>query len=92
MASLTAASLSSKHFEYGDLAGRITISNLQKSIPYDMETYISHVKDHLAEETIHILRKYEKEWPTIIDIKRDFLISFFGCKTLQKAYLLKTKK
>ena len=90
MASLTAAALSTKHFEYADLAGRIAISNLQKQVPYDMDTYISHVEEILSDETIMILKKYD--WKSIIDTDRDFLISFFGCKTLLKAYLLKTDK
>ena len=90
MAALTSASLISKHFEFNHLAGRITISNLQKQIPYDLSFYVSQVKDHLSEETVEILGKYD--WNSVIDQSRDFLISFFGCKTLQKAYLLKTKE
>lgn len=91
MASLTAAALASKHYEFTDLAGRISISNLQKQVPYDLDTYIGHTRDHLADETVLVLRKYSDKWSDIIKPERDFLVSFFGCKTLQKAYLMKTK-
>lgn len=92
MASLTAASLGSQHYEYQDLAGRLTISNLQKQVPYDLDTYIANTQEHLADETVAILRKHRDIIHKELDPERDFLISFFGCKTLQKAYLLKTKE
>ena len=90
MAALTSASLISKHYEFNQLAGRITISNLQKQIPYHLDTYLSNVKEYLADETVQVLTSYD--WTKVIRPERDFLVSFFGCKTLQKAYLLKTKK
>ena len=92
MASLTAASLSTIHYEYSDLAGRISISNLQKQLPYDMPRYISSVSHILADETVEILEKNQKVWEEIVKPDRDFLVSFFGCKTLQKSYLLKSEK
>jgi ribonucleoside-diphosphate reductase alpha chain len=92
MAALTSASLGSKHFEYTDLAGRITISNLQKQVPYDLDAYVESVGDHLAPETRDIISLYRTKFDEMIQPERDFLISFFGCKTLQKAYLLKDSK
>jgi len=92
MASLTAASLGSKHFEYSDLAGRIAISNLQKQIPYNLDTYLEAVGSHLSTETQEVITQHREEIESMIHPDRDFLISFFGCKTLQKAYLLKDSK
>jgi hypothetical protein len=82
MASLTAAALGSQHYEYQDLAGRLTISNLQKQVPYDLDSYLTHTQEHLADETVAIFRTYKDRIETELDPERDFLISFFGCKTL----------
>lgn len=92
MASLTAASLGSKHYEFTDLAGRIAISNLQKQVPYHLDRYLEMVGDHLATETTDVMVKYKQDIEDMVQPDRDFLISFFGCKTLQKAYLLKDSK
>ena len=95
------ASLSTHHPDYGVLASRIVISNHQKNT----SSAFSHVMKELYEFTdIHGIHKpliAEYIWKYIdknadqlndmIDHSRDYLIDFFGFKTLERAYLFRLK-
>jgi ribonucleotide reductase alpha subunit len=43
----------------------------------------------ISEETYNIALKYETQLESAIDYNRDFLIDFFGLKTLERSYLKK---
>ena len=85
--------------DFGILGGRIAISNHQKNTDNDFLTVMFKLANNLDihgelsplinEEAFEISRAYEKEINNIIDMDRDFLLDFFGFKTLERSYLLK---
>jgi ribonucleotide reductase alpha subunit len=93
------ASLSTQHPDYGVLASRIVISNHQKN----SDPIFSNVMKRLYEFTdVHGINKpliSENIWKFIdknaieldemIEHNRDYLIDFFGFKTLERAYLFR---
>jgi len=94
--SLTAeicANLSTKHPDYAYLGGKILVSNLHKKIVSNF----SSTMDKLYQET-NIINKLWLDWilansdeiNSIIDYNRDYLYDYFGFKTLEKSYLLKS--
>ena len=93
------ASLSTQHSDYGILAGRILISNHHKSTSGSFTSVMSalhHYKDLQTGEHAPLIN--ERMWKTIEDNceelddmivhERDYLIDYFGFKTLERAYLL----
>ena len=93
------ASMSSIHPDYNILAGHVTVSNHHKNTKSSflevMEELYNYKDKHdkqsplVSKQLIDITRKHEKEWNAIIDYKRDYLIEYFGFKTLERAYLMK---
>jgi ribonucleoside-diphosphate reductase subunit M1 len=94
------ASLSSDEPNYGMLGGRIYISNLQKSTPdtfYECVKLLMLNNDSNNEPapllSKHIFKIIEDNHELInskIDHERDYLVDFFGFKTLEKSYLMKS--
>ena len=96
------ASLSTYHPDYGTLSARIVVSNHHKNtdpIFFNVMQQLYQFNDvhgnphplvshHLWNFTQH----YSVEINEIIDHNRDYLIDFFGFKTLEKAYLFKIGK
>ena len=93
------ASLTTTHPDYGILAGRVVISNHQKNTDDDYMSVISKLYDFIDGNGNHsplISKKFYdftsgnikiiNKW---FDYKRDFLIDYFGFKTLERAYLMK---
>ena len=93
------ASSSSQHPDYGILAGWILISNHQKntddSFSYVMESLYNYTDVHgvhsplIAKEYWEIVLNNKDFFNNTIDYKRDYLIDYFGFKTLERAYLFK---
>ena len=86
--------LSTTHPSYAHLGGRILISNLHKKTTKDFSSKMLK----LSEETNNINKLWlnwvlenAAEINAIIDYNRDYLFDYFGFKTLEKAYLLKSK-
>ena len=96
------ASLASTHPDYNVLAGRITISNHHKntSVSFvDVMTSLYDYKDThgksspLVSDTLYeVVQRYKDEWDNILDYQRDYLIDYFGFKTLERAYLMQINK
>jgi len=96
------ASMSSVHPDYNILAGRIIVSNHQKntdslfsSVMTQMYNYLDkHQKPSplVSEELYQIVLKHRDELDALCDYSRDFLIDYFGFKTLERAYLMKVNK
>tara|TARA_B100001093_G_scaffold520387_1_gene615351 strand:+ start:6583 stop:9141 length:2559 start_codon:yes stop_codon:yes gene_type:complete len=96
------ASLATTHPDYGVLASRIMISNHHKNTPgtfadicqklYDFKDI--HDVNHpiLSKEQIQIIQNNADEFENMLDYKRDYLIDYFGFKTLERAYLLRINK
>jgi len=72
--------------DYETLAARIVISNLQKTCPLTFsDTMIALFHQGIvSQEFIKNINLSIDSW---IDHKRDYLIGYFGMKTLQKSYL-----
>ena len=94
------ASLSTTHPDYQTLASRIVISNLHKRTPntfyeamsvlYNFIDVHGENKPIINNELFNIALKWDKELENIIDYERDFDIDYFGLKTLERAYLMRT--
>ena len=93
------ASLSTNHPDYGILAGRIIGSNHQKntsgSFIYVMrQLYEFHDIDGkhypiVTKELYDFAVENDDTLESMIDYQRDYLIDYFGFKTLEKAYLFR---
>lgn len=101
LAAETAASMTTKHPDYAILAARIAISNLQKetsksfsSTMKRLYTYIDPKTGEnaslLSKETYEVIRKNASLLDSAIIYDRDFNYDYFGFKTLERSYLLKT--
>ena len=84
-----AASLTTLHPDYGILAARIAISNLQKQTKdcvLDTYTDMEHL---LSEEFMNNVRNHADEYQNLIDYDRDFDFDYFGFSTMRRMYLTK---
>jgi ribonucleoside-diphosphate reductase alpha chain len=96
------ASLASTHPDYNVLASRITISNHHKNTADSfckVMTQLYEYKDKhgqqsplVSQELYGLVEKYGSELESILDYSRDYLIDYFGFKTLERAYLMKINK
>lgn len=93
------ASMSSIHLDYNTLAGRIIVSSHHKATSDRFSVVASQLyncKDRAGEATplvskeLHtIVKKYSKELNELCDYSRDYLIDYFGFKTLERSYLMR---
>jgi ribonucleoside-diphosphate reductase alpha chain len=93
------ASMSSLHPDYGILASRIVISNHQKNTKpcfvSAMEQLYNFVDSQdvkrplISKNYYEIVGKYGSELEKNIDYNRDYLLDYFGFKTLERAYLFR---
>ena len=93
------ASLSTQHPDYGILASRIVVSNHQKNtepsfVKVMEKLYFFHDFNGihsplLSYDTWNIVLQNSKELENIVVHDRDYLIDYFGFKTLERAYLFR---
>ena len=93
------ASLSTNHPDYAILAARITISNHQKNTDsefsdvmtnlYNFTNFNGENKPLVSHSLYEFTTKHKNELNAMIDHTRDYLIDYFGFKTLERAYLFK---
>jgi ribonucleoside-diphosphate reductase alpha chain len=93
------ASMGSVHPDYNTLAGRIIISNHQKNTSDSFVVVMTQLYDYMdkhgksspliSEELFEIASTHGKELEQMCDYSRDYLIDYFGFKTLERAYLMK---
>lgn len=94
------ASLCTKNPDYGELASRIIISNHQKNtlasftdsmrILYENKDVHGNHSPLLDHRIWNIINSNKDELDNTIVHERDFLIDFFGFKTLERSYLLRS--
>ena len=94
------ASMSTLNPDYGTLASRIVVSNHQKNthsyfsnivnILYNFKDAQGQNTPLLSDSLFEFTSEYIVEIEEMIDYNRDYLIDYFGFKTLEKAYLFKT--
>ena len=98
-ASQLCSSLILDHPDYGKLASRLVISNHQKqtspsfsetiSILYDNYNFEGKHNPIISKELYEITMKNKEKLNDYINYERDYLIDYFGFKTLERAYLLR---
>ena len=96
------ASLATTHPDYGKLAGYIVISNNRKNTLDSFYSVIKTMSDFkdvnnieyslVDTKILNIVTENKYYFQNIIDFERDFLIDYFGFKTLERAYLFKINK
>jgi len=94
------ASLSTLHPDYGTLSSRIIVSNHQKNTEPSffnvMKKLYNFVDVHgdnyplISQDFWIFIEKYANEIESMIDYNRDYLIDYFGFKTLERAYIFKS--
>jgi ribonucleoside-diphosphate reductase alpha subunit len=89
-----AASLSTKHPDYGVLSSALVVSNLQKNTTPLFSDAMNELADkHLVtEEFITFVNLHKNYLNDLIVHSRDYLIDYFGFKTLERAYLMHFNK
>ncbi len=96
------AALSTINPDYGTLAGRIIISNHQKNtdpifsnvmkeLYYFYDIHNKH-KPLVSSQLWQFVQEHDVELNNMIEHSRDYLIDYFGFKTLERAYLFKKGK
>ena len=94
------ASMSSMHHEYNTLAGRIVVSNHHKNtMPsftkvmtdlYEFTDKHGNNSPLVSDELFKVVTSdVSGELDQMCDYSRDYLIDYFGFKTLERAYLMK---
>jgi ribonucleoside-diphosphate reductase alpha chain len=93
------AVMSTQHPDYAVLAGRVVVSNHQKNTDasfykvmeklYWMEDVHGKHSPLLSHDTWVTICANKDELEGMIDYNRDYLIDYFGFKTLERAYLFK---
>lgn len=96
------ATMASIHPDYNVLACRLVIANHQKntssSFVETMKKLYMNVDKHgnhsplITNDMMITARLYETELDRVCNYTRDFLIDYFGFKTLERAYLMKVNK
>ena len=96
------ASMVTLHPNYDVLAGYVVVSNHQKNTNNSFYTSMSQLYNNvdvhgqhsplIADVVWNVIQKYKAEIEEVIDYERDYLINFFGFKTLERAYLMRIDK
>ena len=84
------AALTLTHPDYAILAARIVLSNNHKSTPFVFTQVVNQLAAQLDENFVQLVRAHHDKFQPMLDYRRDFLIDYFGFKTLEKSYLLKS--
>ena len=93
------AAMSTLNPDYGTLASRIVVSNHQKNTAqsfsnvmttlYNFKDIHGKKKPLLSDNLFEFTSEYLAEIEDMIDYERDYLIDYFGFKTLEKNYLIR---
>ncbi len=93
------AVMSTNHLDYATLAGRIVVSNHQKNTEDSFSAVMKNLYEFrdvhnnnyplVSNKLWNFVNLHSKELDNMIDYNRDYLIDFFGFKTLDRAYLFK---
>ncbi|KAI6184929.1 Ribonucleoside-diphosphate reductase [Aphelenchoides bicaudatus] len=95
-----ASTLAAEHPDFAVLAGRIAVSNLQKQtskvfseameqLYRNVDPITKEEKPLIAEDVYNIVIKNKEHFNSAIIHNRDFGFSYFGFRTLERAYLLR---
>lgn len=94
------AALSSTHYDYGTIASHIVVSNHHKSTVADFREVVRtlfHAIDKngnasplLSKDIYDVTEQHADAINAAIDFRRDYLIDYFGFRTLEKSYLMRS--
>ena len=95
------ATMITVHPDYQIIAGRISMSNLEKNTSPSFSETVQILYDNkdkngdkcslISEELYQIVQKHKTKLNSVIKHKRDANIGYFGLKTLERSYLLKVE-
>ena len=93
------AVMSTNHPDYATLAGRIVVSNHQKNTDpvfsnvmkelYEFKNFHGESRPFISDSLWKFTQLNIEKIDNMIDHNRDYLIDFFGFKTLERAYLFR---
>lgn len=84
------ASMGSIHYDYSKLAGYICVSNHHKETKHTLLESVQILSNkYLSKDYYDMVSKYHKELEHMIVYERNFLIDYFGYKTLERSYLMR---
>ena len=100
LAAEIAATMTTTHPDYTQLAARISVSNLHKNTKKSFSSTMKDLYEYinprtgkkaplLSDEVYEIIKKNAEKIDSSIIYNRDFGYDFFGFKTLERSYLLK---
>ena len=80
-----------EHPDFGVLAGRIVISNNHKNTSASFFSISEqlYTSGRVHEDYFRIVGEHSPNFQEMLQFDRDYLIDYFGFKTLERAYLLK---
>lgn len=101
LAAETAASMATTHPDYAQLAARISTSNLHKNTDKSFSNTIQKLYDYIdpktgekagliSDYTYKVIMDNKARLNSAIIYDRDYNFDFFGFKTLERSYLLRT--
>jgi ribonucleoside-diphosphate reductase alpha subunit len=79
------------HPDFGTLAGRIVVSDNHKNTSDSFLDVTEALAPFLSTEYLEMVRTYAPEYQAMLDYDADYLIDYFGFKTLERAYLMKLR-
>lgn len=97
----TAAYLTTTHPDYAILAARIAVSNLHKETDKDFSTVVDQLYNYMhpiqkcqvplvSKDLYDVVMANADRVNNAIDYERDYDYNFFGFKTLEKSYLMRS--
>lgn len=100
LAAEVAASLTTKHPDYAQLAARIAVSNLHKNTTKSFSDTMKDLHEYvnprtglhsplIADDVAEIIDKNKEVLDSTLIYDRDFSYDYFGFKTLERSYLLR---
>ena len=100
LAAEVAASLTTRHPDYAQLAARIAVSNLHKNTKKSFSETATDLYDYvnprtglhsplIAKDVLEIIQKNAELLDSTLIYDRDFGYDYFGFKTLERSYLLR---
>jgi ribonucleoside-diphosphate reductase subunit M1 len=95
LAAETSASMATQHVLYSRLAARILVSQNHKVTPETFEQSIQALDDEIGyihPEMVDLVQRRGHEIDEEIVPNRDLDMTYFGFKTLERSYLLRTNK
>ena len=102
LASQVCISMIIDDYDFGVLGSRLTISNHQKNTKSKLINVCTQLMGNcdvngnsaplMNQDIFHIIETHQEQLESMIDYNRDYLIDYFGFKTLERSYLLKVTK